>query len=225
MYQAVARAWAQAGAAGIVLVGRKAESLNLTVDNVAKISNSIPVLTQPADIADESSVKTLFEKVKAKFGKAHVLVNAAGSMGGGMIGDAPLASWWQDFVSGLEQTVSGYSASNLSSLDQQEINVKGVFLIMQSFIQNFGAEGTIINLVSVAVALPVPGISSYASSKLAAVKLVQAVNIGTSKLPTPSLPFTGPLRVRTYCETRISKHSCLLPPSRYRRSRRPRHDY
>ena len=56
-------------------------------------------MAEPTDVSDESSVKSLFGKVKDRFGKAHVLVNAAGSMGGGMVGDVALASWWSDFVS------------------------------------------------------------------------------------------------------------------------------
>ena len=99
--QAIARAWAQAGAAGIILVGRKAETLNLTAENIAKISSSVPVISVPTDVTIESSVQQLFQKAKGKFQKVQVLVNAAGTMGGGMIGDVPLASWWADFVSGL----------------------------------------------------------------------------------------------------------------------------
>ena len=49
---------------------------------------------------------------------------------------------------------------------------------MQAFIQSFGAEGTIINLVSLAVALPGPGGSSYASSKLALISLGQSLSLG-----------------------------------------------
>ena len=99
LYQAIAKAWAQAGSAGIVLAGCKAETLNLTVENVSKISKSIPIIAEPTDITDETSVKSLFDNVKAKFDKAHVLVNSAGTMGGGMVGDVPLPSWWIDFVS------------------------------------------------------------------------------------------------------------------------------
>ena len=99
LYQAVAKAWAQAGAAGIVLVGRTLETLQITVENISKVSESIPIIVEPTDVSDESRVKSLFTKVKAKFGRAHILVNAAGSMGGGPVGDVPLASWWTDFVS------------------------------------------------------------------------------------------------------------------------------
>ena len=96
--KAIARAWAQAGAAGIVLIGCTAETLNLTVDNVSKINQAIPVIAEPTDVSNEASVKSLFAKVKAKFGKAHVLVNAAAKLTQGLIGDVPVASWWSDYV-------------------------------------------------------------------------------------------------------------------------------
>ncbi len=79
-------------------MGRKAETLNLTAENISKISKSISIIVEPTDVSDESSVKSLFGKIKAHYGKAHVLVNSAGSMNGGMIGDIPMASWWGDFV-------------------------------------------------------------------------------------------------------------------------------
>ena len=82
-----------------MLVGRNAETLEHTNKNVAAISESSRVLVLPTDVSNEPSVKALFEKVKDQFGKVHILVNAAGTMGGGPIGDIPLASWWGDFVS------------------------------------------------------------------------------------------------------------------------------
>lgn len=97
-YEAIARAWAQAGAAGIVLVGRSIDTLNLTVDNISKINKSIPVVAEATDVSNESSVKSLFAKVKSKFGKAHVLINSAATMATGKIGDIPLGSWWSDYV-------------------------------------------------------------------------------------------------------------------------------
>ncbi len=96
--KAIARAWAQAGAAGIVLVGRTTQTLNLTVDNISMINKSIPIIAEPIDVTNESSVKSLFAKVKAKFGKAHVLINNAATMASGMIGDIPIESWWGNYV-------------------------------------------------------------------------------------------------------------------------------
>lgn len=145
------------------------------------MAKSVPVVAEPTDVSDEASVKALFDKVHAKFGKAHVLVNSAGSMGGGMVGDVPLASWWADFVSShVVPNIQWHCrfATNRSAC-VQETNVKGTFLPVQSFIQRFGGEGTIINLVSIAVAMAFPGISSYASSKLAVIKLGQALTLGT----------------------------------------------
>ena len=56
--------------------------------------------------------------------------------------------------------------------------MKGPFITMQTFIQSFGGEGTIINLVSLAVALPGPGSSSYSSTKLALISIGQNLSLG-----------------------------------------------
>lgn len=57
------------------------------------------MLVQKTDVSSETDVKTLYEKVKAKFGKADDLVNSAGTMGGGLVGEVEPSAWWQDFVS------------------------------------------------------------------------------------------------------------------------------
>ena len=72
----------------------------MTSEKIAAVGNSTPVLAHPTDVSSESSVKERFERVREKFDKAHVLVNAAGTMSQGMIGDTPQASWWGDFVGG-----------------------------------------------------------------------------------------------------------------------------
>ena len=103
--KAIARAWAQAGAAGIVLVGRTTATLDLTVDNVLEIDASIPVVAERADVADESGVRALFARVKSKFGKAHVLINNAATMVPGLIGDVPIAKQWSDYVSDSQKKI------------------------------------------------------------------------------------------------------------------------
>jgi short-subunit dehydrogenase len=52
--------------------------------------------------------------------------------------------------------------------------------MIQSFIQNFGAEGTIINLVSLAAALSEGGSTSYSSGKLALINIGQNLAKGTN---------------------------------------------
>ena len=93
-------ALAEAGAAGIVIAGRNPSTLEMTSEKIAAVGNSTPVLAHPTDLSSVSSVKELFERVREKFDKAHVLVNAAGTMSQGRIEDTPFASWWRDFVGG-----------------------------------------------------------------------------------------------------------------------------
>ena len=97
--QDTATAWAQANAAGIVLVGRNLDTLNAAAKNVDSVSADLPVMVQKTDVSSVADVETLYEKVKAKFGKADALVNSAGAMGGGRVGEAEPSAWWQDFVS------------------------------------------------------------------------------------------------------------------------------
>ena len=114
-------AWAIAGAAGIVLVGRSAKTLEHTATNVAKAGSS-HLLLQTTDVVDEVSVKELFEKIKRNFGKAHVLVNTVGSMAQGMIGDNPLTTWWRDFVSTAASVSVSIQESELISSMQSTGN-------------------------------------------------------------------------------------------------------
>lgn len=46
------------------------------------------------------------------------------------------------------------------------------------FIKATGGKGTIINLVSLAAAFLIPGMSSYATSKLAVIKLGEFLDLG-----------------------------------------------
>ena len=70
--KAIARAWAQAGAARTVRVGRTTDTLDLTVNNVSEIDASVPVVAEPAKVSDEyrESSRCLLARVKTKFGKS-----------------------------------------------------------------------------------------------------------------------------------------------------------
>ena len=75
----------------------------MTVEDIANIDESIPIIAEPTDVANEASVKSLFANVKAKFGKAHVLINSAADIPQGKIGDGSIDSWWGAYVRSLPE--------------------------------------------------------------------------------------------------------------------------
>jgi NADP-dependent 3-hydroxy acid dehydrogenase YdfG len=95
-------AFAKAGPKGLVLVATGAAKLKEVEEEARKINPSVKVLAVPIDITDEKAVNQLFERVKAEFGHADVLVNNAGVIGGqGNIHEADIDGWWRNFVSAL----------------------------------------------------------------------------------------------------------------------------
>ncbi|PVH71991.1 NAD(P)-binding protein [Cadophora sp. DSE1049] len=155
---AFAASFARASPKAIVLVARTAESLTAAAKEIHNINSNIEVLTVPTDLLSPESVSALWEKVKAKFRHADVLVNNAGTLaGGGALSDANPGAWWSDF----------------------EVNGRGTFLITQGFLQLLGKEkkGSVINLTTGAAVSTFPGISSYAISKLIHIQLAAYIAV------------------------------------------------
>ena len=152
------------------MVGRSKGTLEAAAKHVDSIAHGLPVLVHTADVSAEADVKTLYEKVKAKFGKADALVNCAGSMGGGMIGAVEPSAWWQDIVSVTQRPNTMSLGDNHIDIPQ-ESNLKGTYLMIHYFIKTFGSQGTIINIVSLGASFTMPGISSYSASKMGVIKL------------------------------------------------------
>jgi NAD(P)-dependent dehydrogenase (short-subunit alcohol dehydrogenase family) len=83
----------------IVLVARNGDKLRQLAEFVAKSHPSIETLSIPTDISDSSSVAALFEKVKAKYGHADVLVNNAGVFEAiAPVRDVDSIAWWEELV-------------------------------------------------------------------------------------------------------------------------------
>lgn len=79
MFKGFARSFAIAGAKGIVLIAR---SLNQLQDVAEKLGKEFPktrFLHLQCDVRDETSVKAVFEQIRATFGTADILVNNAGT--------------------------------------------------------------------------------------------------------------------------------------------------
>lgn len=60
---------------------------------------SVQTMILSVDVTDETSVATLFEQVKSRFGHADILINnAAVNTGAGPIDETDAALWWRNFV-------------------------------------------------------------------------------------------------------------------------------
>ncbi len=69
----------------------------------------------------------------------------------------------------------------------KETNVKGTYSLIHYFIKATGGKGTIINLVPLGASLLFPGMSSYAGSKLAVIKLGESIDVGKTRASGISL--------------------------------------
>ena len=92
--------WAAAGAASIVITGRRWERLEKVAAELRELPGELNVLTVQADITVEDDVTGLFDKIKTKFGRGpDVLLHSAGTMCPSLpIGQSPLMEWWNDYV-------------------------------------------------------------------------------------------------------------------------------
>ena len=83
--EAVARAYAEAGAKGVVIA-------DLNADRLAKVASDIDALAVPTDVSQESDIKALIAKAEARFGPVDVFYSNAGISRAGQQ-DASDADW------------------------------------------------------------------------------------------------------------------------------------
>jgi 3-oxoacyl-[acyl-carrier protein] reductase len=96
-----------------------------------------------ADIADETSMGTAFDRVEQDFGGVDVVVNTAGIM-----------------------LLSPLTELNLDDLDRMHrTNIRGTFVVSQQAARRVRAGGAIINFSTSVSKLQFPGYSAYAASK------------------------------------------------------------
>lgn len=152
-------AFAAAGAAGIVLVGRRPDKLTEVASSIKTRYPTTEVLEVPTDITNPAEVKSLFDTVLSHLGQpADILINNAGVRLALMpLVDSDVDAWWGDL----------------------EINVKGTYLVTREFLKVLGSErpGVIINISSAATTVNRPGNCSYALSKLAISRMAEYVEL------------------------------------------------
>jgi NAD(P)-dependent dehydrogenase (short-subunit alcohol dehydrogenase family) len=130
----------------LVLAGRRAEALDETA--TLATGSPEPILCVPTDVADEASVKALFDKAIERFGRVDLLFNNAGLNGGRFhIEDMTLANF-REVV---------------------DVNLTGAFLCLQAAFRVMKDQspqgGRIINNGSISAYSPRPDTVAYCASK------------------------------------------------------------
>ena len=100
------------------------------------------VLVRPCDTTSETAVKALYEDLGIHFDKVDVLINSAGAMNAGLMGEIEPALWWENFVS-IHTPPALYRFRRSLPIDDilKEANIKSPYLMVHYFIQAFRRRG------------------------------------------------------------------------------------
>ncbi|KAH8696439.1 hypothetical protein BGW36DRAFT_451897 [Talaromyces proteolyticus] len=150
---AVAVAFAKAGAKSVSIVGRSADKLKRGAENIqgAILPNgTTKVISEAADFLVKSQIDAAIQSIVAKVGKIDVFVSNAGILQQ----PGPITPYNVDlFLFGVSE------------------GIRSVFNAFQAFLPVAGPDAVVLNTSScVATITPVPGIPAYAVSKAATLK-------------------------------------------------------
>lgn len=175
--QAVAETLAQAGAQ-VVIIGRRAEKLQETVDSIQ--ADPQPVY-RALDVADQAAVAEALAEITATYGGVHILVNNAG-------------------VNVLKRKLAELSPEDWNYM--MDVNATGAFNTIHAVLPQMRErkDGVIINVSSIAGVRPsVLGGAAYSASKHAMSALttvlaleekdngIRATNLCPGEVNTPIL--------------------------------------
>ncbi len=158
--KASALALAQDGFA-VVVAGRRPEPLQAVVDEIESMQGK--ALGVPTDVGDPESVRNLFAKTKATFGRLDVLFNNAGFGAAAPIEELPYERW----KAVIDSILNG------SFLCTQE-----AFKIMKD---QTPMGGRIINNGSISAHVPRPNSAAYTSAKHAITGLTKSTSLDGRK--------------------------------------------
>ncbi|EEU34499.1 uncharacterized protein NECHADRAFT_55027 [Fusarium vanettenii 77-13-4] len=149
---AIATAFAKAGAKSVAILGRRQDKLKSGAVHIsAAAAQGTQVLYETADLLDLGQTEAAFQSIVAKVGEIDVLVSNAG----GLPEPGPIAGYDGNTF------VRAVSDGHLSSLNS-----------FQSFLVHAGPKPILLNTSSyMANITPTPGMSAYSVSKAAALKL------------------------------------------------------
>ncbi|PQE33602.1 hypothetical protein CJF32_00003463 [Rutstroemia sp. NJR-2017a WRK4] len=154
----IAQSFALAGAKAIGLLGRRENVLLETAAKLSSIAPSVQISHALADVADASALSTAMSSLSQTFSsKIDIFVSNAGYFPTvGSIADTDAEDWWKAF----------------------EINVKGGFNAINSFLAVAASGAKFINVSTGAATIPSwPGFSAYSASKLAMLRIMEHLNL------------------------------------------------
>lgn len=156
---AIAQSFARAGISSLALIGRRLQVLEEKKAQIAIINPQTQVLLLQADIVDGDRVQKAFETVKSQFGEPNILVNNAAYFDGAVsVLKDSVDDWYQAF----------------------DINVKGSLHVARSFLSVAAPSPRILNVSSGQAHLDAklfPGMSAYLSSKMAQLRMFEAIQV------------------------------------------------
>lgn len=142
---AIARTFAEAGAAGIAIVGRgqaKGQKVAVSIES----ETGVPVLMVAVDLGNVGDVRRIIAETDARFGRIDILVNAAGLTERGSLLNTGPELFDRMFA----------------------VNVRAPFFLMQDAIkvmEREGIEGRIVNIGSTSERAGQPFLAPYSASK------------------------------------------------------------
>jgi NAD(P)-dependent dehydrogenase (short-subunit alcohol dehydrogenase family) len=151
----IANAFAQSGSTQIVILGRTESTLERTKAELEAKYEGLKVLAFVADIVDGEAVARALSSAKAEFGPLDILVANAGYLPElELLADTDINEWAKGF----------------------DVNVKGNLLLCRGFLANASEHPTLVHVSTSVAHVPCwPKYSGYAVSKLAALKLFEAI--------------------------------------------------
>ncbi|KAK2024884.1 short chain dehydrogenase reductase [Colletotrichum zoysiae] len=158
--RAAALSFARSGPKSLILLGRRPEALAETAQLVQSAHAELATETHEVDLCDATGLRAVFDGVTARAGAIDVLVHSAGVL-------APVVPLME--------------ADPATFLDGYKTTIVGTLALAQAFVKANQLAGqdaqpaTLINLTTAGILFPpFPGMGAYVSSKMAAVKLLQA---------------------------------------------------
>ncbi|KAK4206971.1 hypothetical protein QBC37DRAFT_328187 [Rhypophila decipiens] len=186
--RATSLSFAASGPKALVLLGRREDALAETANLVRAKNSSLTVETHAVDLLDSGKLRSIFANVAATHGNVDVVIHAAGVL-------APV--------------VPLIEAEPATFLDGYKTTVVGTLTLAQALVLGNGEkkDAVLVNLTTAGVFFPpFPGMGAYVSSKMAAIKLLQAFG---AENPTVRIHHVHPGFLDTAMSAQLAKTTKL----------------